>query len=221
MNTETIEVTVEQEQVCVCEMELETTEIIATSLRRKKQTSPIEILLSEHINCFIPGDFRHTQDRSTTSTLVSYLVREAKRRKPRRQLQITFVLPTEAADPEKEEVSRRAFRDILADRAVEAWGEALEQLPRSALLVFIGVMVILVSQLLLESGVEQTLAQTLSNAVSVGGWVALWTAIAGVFFDGGAQIKRARTLRRLAKADVQFRYTDEVSPPVNEEAAVA
>lgn len=184
---------------------------IEPTAKTDPQNTTLVVLLPGFRDQYAANDFRHYQQRLNDEAVVDYLVREAKSKRSRQNLGLVLQVPAGAPDRQREAATEQSFRALLADHAQNAMSSSLMVIPRSLLLVALGIVVLLVSHYVGSGGGnsdEKTIMSAASSVVQVGAWVMLWTAFSGFFFEGGQKGRRAATLHKLARAPIRIRYDD-------------
>jgi hypothetical protein len=170
----------------------------------------LRIVLPGYRGPYAPNDFINMEVRAVDTAVANYLIRHVTRLPWRHARRVVFQIATEDPDPKKEKITTEAYRDLFRDQASTQWQHFVDQIPLTFVLAALGLCMLWISNYLGDlQHLEDGLRKTLSDTAQVGAWVALWTAIAGIFSVGFTSLQKNYALRRLAQAQMSFVYSSE------------
>lgn len=166
------------------------------------------IVLPGYRGPYAPHDFTDLDVRAADKAVSAYLTRHITRLPWRQGHELVFQLAIHEPDPTKEATTIDAYRDLFRYQAGTRWRHFTDQIPLTVALAVLGLCMLWTSHYLggLKQ-LEESLRKTLSDTAQVGAWVALWTAIAGIFSVGFTSLQQYYALLRLARAKMGFRYS--------------
>jgi len=187
-------------------IQLDTSEPVA------REPKVLRVVLPGFRGPFAPNDFNDLNILAADEAVAKYLIAHISRVPWGAPRDIVLQMPVVEREPERELVTAAAYRDLFRFQARMHWRQFVHQVPRSLSLVFVGVSILLLSHYLQDSNMDEPVRFAISDAVQVGGWVALWTAISAIFIDGFQSLLNYFAFRRLAGVQISFEYATEPSP---------
>lgn len=179
------------------------------------------VVLPEHRGPFAANDFTDLRKRQTDEAVAEYLMHEAKWpvwRGPRR---IVLHLPGASADAQLEQTTCTAYRDLLRHCGHRSARKLVSLIPKITLLLVIGLTMIYLSNVIGGAEGKEASSKTAAEVARVGGWVAMWTAVALFFYDGAVTINRVLAFRRLRRLPIEVDYQEVAASPPGRRGALS
>jgi hypothetical protein len=169
----------------------------------------LRIVLPGYRGPYAPNDFINMEVRSVDKAVAGYLARHVNRAPWIKVREIVFQIATTEQDTKKESITIAAYRDLFRDQAQTHWRHFTDQIPLTVALASLGVFILWLSKSISDSHLEENIRHTLADTIQVGAWVALWTAIAGIFSVGFLSLQKYFAFRRLARTRMSFVYSSQ------------
>lgn len=166
----------------------------------------LRVVLPGYRSGYAANDFSDLDTRKVDIAVAKYLNQRSRPLFTRKPREIVFEVPTTHRESQREETTKRAFQDLFLELANSNWQKCSRQIPRTILLVLIGLFILLISHQVGQANLDRPVRSTLSDAVQVGGWVAMWTAFAAVFFELSEALLNYFAFRRLSRLPMKFEY---------------
>jgi hypothetical protein len=175
---------------------------------------PSEVQTKDTIRIILPGyrvayaanDFTDPKARTLDNTIAKYLSTSTVRAPWGSPKKLIFRITGEQRDPEKEQITSKAYQAMFAWRAGAAVRCLLRQLPLVVILVIVGVALLWASHRIEDFNWEENLKQTVAEAVRLGAWVSLWSATSLLFSTAYESAHNYMAFRRLAHIPIEFDY---------------
>jgi hypothetical protein len=175
-------------------------------LSTEKTHDTARIILPGYRVPYAANDFTDSKARSLDNAVAKHLSTRTVRAPWGSPKKLIVQIMDERPDPAKEQITGKACQEMFQWRAEAAVRRLLRQLPLVVFLVITGVAFLWGSHRVDDFSWEENLKQTVSEAVRLGAWVALWSATSLLFSTGYASIRDYLAFRRLAYMPIEFDY---------------
>jgi hypothetical protein len=174
------------------------------SVDQSKDT--VRIILLNYRVQYAANDFTNSKARALDSAIAKHLSTFAVRAPWGSPKKLIFQITDERRDPEKEQITSKAYQEMFRWRAGAAVRRLLRQLPLVVILVFVGVALLWASHRIEDFNWEENFKQTVAEAVRLGAWVSLWSATSLLFSTAYESAHNYMAFRRLAHIPIEFDY---------------
>ncbi|MEQ8849207.1 hypothetical protein [Botrimarina sp.] len=183
-----------------------TTQPPSPSPGRRRRGGELRVALPGYRPPYKPNDLSHPTTRQVDEQLCAVLREQVAalpgKKPPRLVFEMRDSPPSEAGERQTRDAYHALFRD-MAGRHSDALRRKAK---RSGLLLCLGFATLLAAKLVSNSAGADELMSTIGEAVRVGGWVAMWTAVATVFAGLTDTVGSLLVFRRVAHAPIEFEY---------------
>lgn len=165
----------------------------------------IEVSLDSYIDIFNDWDHASYKKRDIDPELVRFVEDCAMDIPSKYDLDICFYLPKELQNKEKEKIIISGFRTYYTFYIHTEQKNLNISYGKVASYVIISFLLMAFS-FIFDSYISGILSVTLLQGLTVGGWVFLWEAISFFSFQRRDILKNINNYKRLATANIYFRY---------------
>ena len=166
----------------------------------------IEIALNDYMEFFHEWDNAVFKKRDMHPELAEFLVECSKDIPHNEPLDVRFYLAGEEPDAQKEETIRTSYNNYYAARIYLAQDDMKRTVIGSGALLILSLILLFAYTLLKTRRAYAILGSVLLESLLIGGWVLTWEAFHRVAIDMIEPLGHRKTMKRLQKATIGFRY---------------
>lgn len=179
-----------------------------TTYRKNQETGRyiIDIALDEYLDFFHEWDNTSFKRRDMHSELAEFLDMCSEDIPIKKDIEIHFCVGKQLQNPEEEKLIRQSYEHYY-----DFFGKVKEKKIRSNFqsslaLAVIGIVLILINSVLVKDLPHELWYEVPLKGLYIGGYVFFWEALYNGYFGSKELMSRKKTLKRLKRATLHFKY---------------
>jgi hypothetical protein len=164
----------------------------------------VEVALDRYEDVFNEWDPAPYKRRDLDPDLLTYLNESSLDIPLRYELTVSFTVPAEASDLEKEKLVSDGIRNYFAFEARQMRRKLWQIYRTTAAYLICAVLLLIATTYANRMSVNNVLLEVLRQGITIGAWVFAWECISGFLFDHRSMRSEFRRLQRFKRALLCF-----------------
>ena len=164
----------------------------------------VEVALDRYEDVFNEWDPAPYKRRDLDPDLLTYLNESSLDIPLRYELTVSFTVPAEASDLEKEKLVSDGIRNYFAFEARQMRRKLWQIYRTTAAYLICAVLLLIATTYANRMTVDNVLLEVLRQGITIGAWVFAWECISGFLFDHRSMRSEFRRLQRFTRALLCF-----------------